>query len=187
MEARDGLSLQSVAEIRLFNERDQRRLIRGWGRLDAVEKLAETRRLVDAGLLHPRDVARGRNKVLREGARKLIRCLKDGTAYKVTHVELGSSAAATTEDMVACQAQVDAAAGKPRIAITELGESGYKTLNTSSFIESGEYVGANLREACLFDAATDGTAYNRVLFSVPLTPKLSTDTAVCNITHDLVN
>lgn len=187
MHADDHIRLTTRATIDAYRNEDLERAIPTWrtigSRLGAVRAIG---RAVDEGTLAPYRQAVGSNKVLLQGIAKVLTQLRDGTPYRLTHLDLGSSATAVSESDTGVLAHVDAAGGVARLALTEKTIDG-KILRTSTFLASSEYVGANLREAALCDAATGGTSYNRVLFTTPLLGKASTDTAVVNIDHTLTN
>lgn len=185
LEAADGVRGETSAEILAFRESDQRELWPNWDSLPLRTKLRLTRRAHQEGILTVRARAEGRNKVLLLGIDKLLRGLRDGQSYKLTHLDLGTSSQAPAEGDTGCVTHVDASTGVARVVIVEKTISG-KQLRTSSFLQSGEYVGSTLREGCLFDAATGGTAYNRVLFSTPLA-KIAGETALANIDHTINN
>lgn len=148
-------------------------------------RLELTRRAVAEGVLSPHAQAVGRNKVLDQGIARLLAHFKDGTAYRLTHVDMGTSTTAPAGAQTGTLAHVDASAGVARVAITDSVISG-KAWRTSSFITTAEYNGSTIAEACLVDGLTGGTPYNRVLFGTPVA-KVDTDTAVANIDHELTN
>lgn len=185
LNAGDSMRLASRASLLVFHEKDQREAVEGWDGMTSLQRLHATRRALDEGIIDPRALALGRNKVLLQGITKLVTCFKTGDAYRFTHLDMGTSTAATTEGMTGSQAHADASAGIARVPITELLVDG-KYLRTSTFLGTGEYVDVALAEACFCDAASGGTPYNRVLFDA-VTTKSNTDTAVVNIDHQLTN
>lgn len=161
---------------RLAQETDLKRLAR----------LELTRRAILDGVVSVRAHAEGRNKVLTQGITALLTSLKDGTPYRMTHVDAGSDGSAVVESAVNVRTHIDASAGQARLSITEKLINA-KTLKCSVHIANSEYVAADLREVALCDAATGGTPYNVVIFTTPLLAKANTDVGIMNIEHTVNN
>lgn len=166
-------------------ERDLRELAPNWHSLSRLRRLRVAQRALDDGIIQPTGEAFGWNKVLNAGFDKLLKALKGDATYTLTHLDIGTSSQAPAETDTGTVTHVDAAVGKARVGITTRTVSS-KTLLTSTFILASEYNGSTLREVCMFDAATGGTAYNRALFTAALA-KVSTDSAIVNLDHTLSN
>lgn len=211
LHATDDIRLKTVGEILLMREADVREAIPSWDHgpslirtalhrlrdtrsppprtardLLRLGRLVLTRRALDEGSVQIRQRAVGENKVLTQGITALLTHLKDGTSYRLTHIAAGSDGSAVLETATGVRAHVNASASQARLSITEKIISG-KLLKASVHVANSEYVGANLREVALHDAAAGGTAYNVVLFTTPLLNKANTDVAVMNIEHTVNN
>lgn len=111
----------------------------------------------------------------------LLGDLKDGTALRITHLELGSSNAARSRTHTALVAP-----HAPRKQITDAFVDSIEYLKTSTFIPSSDFASQNIREGALWTAVSGGTMVNTLLWTNPLVPKGVNESAIADLNLRLV-
>lgn len=100
--------------------------------------------------------------------------LKQGTIFRASHIELGTSATVPARTDVALTAAL-----APRKPITDIIVDG-EYFRTSTFLTSSDFAGQTLREGGLWDAVSGGTLVNHLLWTTPL-EKLATESAQADL------
>lgn len=153
--------------LTMFDERAVEEARPGFMRLTERERLHAARRAIMDGVVPFKTTGWQENTWVENLLSDIWTCAKDGTAFRITHLEVGVGTGTPARTDVALFTPQT-----PRKPITEIRiEGNFEYFRTSTYVGALDFYetpNITLREGGLWSALTGGKLYNHLMWSAPL-------------------